>query len=257
MINKIFSFFLNSIKGRMMLNVAVIHAVIMGVIIYDLNSRQKEFMQNEQTKKGVELASILASNAADAMLRNDIVAMEELIFDVSNVKNADMVFLLDNNGRVRASNDKSYFNLVLNDGPSRELIDRAMQKTVNGAQIMHDHLVDTVYPISIRGETIGYARILLNNKQLESELSSFFHNTLVYALIAIIAGSFLAYLMIRQMSRDIDALSEAAKRISRKDFDTPVPTIKGKSEIANMAEALAVMAESIRQNIDELQKGRH
>ena len=254
MIKNIVSFFADSIKGRMMFNVAVIHAVMMGIVIYDLNDRQKEFIQGEQTKKGMELASILASNATDSMLRNDIVAMEELIAELSNVKNADMIFLLDKSGRVRSSSDKSYFNLTLVDEVSKRLIGGVTHRSANGAQIVHDHLVDTVYPVEVRGEIIGYARILLSNKELESEFSSLARNGVIYALLAIFGGSLLAFFMIRRMSEDIDALSEAAKRISDRDFDTPVPKIEGKSEIANMARAFAVMADSIRQNIGELQK---
>ncbi len=254
MIQRVITFFFHSIKGRTMLNVAIIHAIIMGIAIYDLNRRQKEFMQQEQTKKGVELSSILAANAADAMLRNDIVALDELIQELSSVKNISATFLLDANGRVKTSTDKSYFNLTLSDPISVNLLKEAQKNSLKKAQSVHNHLIDTLYPITVSGETIGYARTLLSNKELEMEFGEMSQNGFIYALIAIFSGSFLAFLMIKRMSEDIDALSEAAKRISKKDFDTPMPIIKGKSEIANMAHAFDVMMESIRQNIHELQK---
>lgn len=235
----------------MMVNVAVIHAVIMGIVIFDLYTRQKEFVQKELLKKGSELSYILSSNAVDAMLRDDIAALQELMGELLSVKEVKTAFILDANGRVRASTNDEYFNLTLSDEPSKALLKEARKGV---AQKIGNGVIDTATPITVQKNVVGYVRIILNKDTLDGEINAILYAALSYALMAVIAGSLLAFAAIRKMGEDIDKLANAAKKISAKEFDSEIPLIKGKSEIAQMSQAFIVMMDSIRQNIRELER---
>ena len=61
---KIFYFFYGSIKNKLITNVILIHAILMGLVVYDLVDRQSSFMEKQLESKGQELSSLLALNAS-------------------------------------------------------------------------------------------------------------------------------------------------------------------------------------------------
>ena len=113
-----------SIKSKLIFNVIVIHAVLMSLVVFDLTTREQDFIQEQLAQKGFELSRILASNASSALLNNDLVALDELLLDMSAIKNHYMVFILDKYGRVRASTNKEYFNKQLDDSISNNLFNK-------------------------------------------------------------------------------------------------------------------------------------
>jgi len=77
-LKKIVQFFYGSIKHKLIFNVVLIHAVLMGFVVYDLVERQSEFMENQLENQGKELATLLAINATIPLLNNDLIALDEL-----------------------------------------------------------------------------------------------------------------------------------------------------------------------------------
>jgi len=98
--------FYGTIKKKLLTNVILIHAILMGFVVYDLVERQSLFMQKQLENKGEELSSLLALNASNALLINDLVALDELINGLETTKDIYMAFLLDENGKIKASTDK-------------------------------------------------------------------------------------------------------------------------------------------------------
>ncbi|MDX1294777.1 MAG: ATP-binding protein [Sulfurimonadaceae bacterium] len=250
-LRKWFDAIYHSIKGRLIANVILIHAVLMGFIVYDLVERQQEFMEQQLSAKGYELASILASNASHALLNNDLVALDELLFQMSDIKDSYMIFLLDHTGRVRASTEKSYFNQTLTDSLSRSLIQKAARSEANAHQQIHHYLVDTVHAVRVKNHTIGYARIILDERNLSRQLEIVTNEGVFYTIIAIIIGALFAWLAIRRVTANLNRITDAATRLGNKEFNVVLPDIKGKDEVAKVANAFNVMSSSINKHITE------
>jgi len=89
--------FYGTIKKKLLTNVILIHAVLMGFVVYDLVERQSLFMQEQLENKGKELSSLLALNATNALLNNGLVALDELINGFETTKDIYMAFILDEN----------------------------------------------------------------------------------------------------------------------------------------------------------------
>ena len=157
----------------------------------------REFIQKELLSKGSDLTTILAANTANALLNNDLVALGELISQMKQLQNHYMVFILDEDGRVRASQPPTYFNQVLNDAHSLTLMEDLSTSDARIIQNAHTGFVDTMVKITVDGRTIGYARTLLDARSLTKELELITTKGLLYIALAIIIGALFAWLSVK------------------------------------------------------------
>lgn len=252
-LKKIVQFFYGSIKHKLIFNVVLIHAVLMGFVVYDLVERQSEFMENQLENQGKELATLLAINATIPLLNNDLIALDELLHGFYDNKNIYMVFLLDARGKVKASTDKSYFNQTLDDPKSVKLLEMANDNNQDdAAQIQHTTLIDSVHCIKIDHTTIGYARIILNSQSLEDELSVITSKGLFYIFLAIVMGALFAWFSIRSTTENLNKIADVASNIADQKFDITLPVVEGNDEVAKVSRAFRVMIASIKSYIAEL-----
>ncbi len=247
----IFRKYFGSIKTRLIVNVIMIHAVLIGVFVYDMTRRESDFIHEQLSSKGRDVTSILASNAAQYLLNNDIVALGELITDTEKISDQYMVFILDQNGKVRASLPKRYFNLTLSDGISKGLIDEA-KRTGQSVQRRHTDLIDTLYPVDVGGNVIGYARTILDSRKLNSEIEFINNRGILYIIIAILIGALFAWLSVRTMTRKLNDLTDAAHQIADHNFKVTLPESCQVDEVDTMIEAFHVMQSSLENHIREL-----
>jgi len=249
---KIFYFFYGSIKNKLITNVILIHAILMGLVVYDLVDRQSSFMEKQLESKGQELSSLLALNASRSLLNNDLIALDELLHGFHDTKDIYMAFLLDEKGKVKASTDKSYFNRTLNDAMSLRLLSKVTDSSEDISQIKHASFIDSVHKIKIDNTTIGYARIILNSEMLFNELEIITKQGFLYIFLAIIIGALFAWLSIRSTTENLNKISEVATSIAEQNFNVKLPLVKGNDEVAKVSRAFAVMIGSIKSYIAEL-----
>jgi len=241
-----------SIKSKLIINVILIHAILMSFVVFDLTSREHDFMRGQFYAKGYELTSLLASNASIPLLNNDLVALDELLTDVEKIQGHYMVFILDRHGVVRATTKKEYFNLQLDDEHSRKSIQELLDTNTNQYQAEHDNLVDTVSTVEVEGKVVGYVRTLLDESFMTQEMNIITKKGVLYVLLAIILGTYFAWLTVRRLTDRLNRMAEAADKVSRKDFDVKLPLTNSNDELSKMMHAFNVMSKSISEYTKEL-----
>lgn len=249
---KLTHFFYGTIKNKLLTNVILIHAVLMGFVVYDLTERQSLFMQQQLEDKGKELSSLLALNAANALLNNDISAMDELINQFESTKDIYMAFLVDENGKIKASTDKKYLNKSFSDDISTILFQNTHLSSHESAQLIHDTFIDSAHKIKIKELPIGYARVILNSEHLNHELDIITTKGLLYIFLAIFIGALFAWLSIRKTTHNLNQIALIASHIAEQKFDVAFPKMKGNDEVAKVSRAFEVMTLSIKAYIAEL-----
>jgi len=245
---------MQSVKSKLIVNVIVIHAILMGLVVLDLTKREQTFMQKQLSEKGYELTSILASNATVALLNNDLVALDELLSDMNRIKDHYMIFILDKHARVRASTKSGYIGSYLDDKFSKKLLTKLVDDNLDSYQEVHNNIVDTVHVVKINNSVIGYTRTLMDRASLSSEIKIIEKQGYLYILFAIIIGAFFAWLVVRRLTDRLNRVSEAAKKIANKDFNVILPLCGNSDELSEMVNAFNIMSRSINGYIDELKK---
>ncbi len=244
--------FYGTLKKKLLTNVILIHAILMGFVVYDLVERQSLFMQEQLENKGKELSSLLALNATNALLNNDLVALDELINGFQTTKDIYMAFLLDENRKIKASTDKKYLNKNFSDEISATLLKKCEESLCESSQLTHTIFIDSVHKVKIKDDTIGYARVILNTENLNHELTLITTKGLFYIFLAIFIGALFAWLSIRKTTQNLNEIATIASLVAEQKFDVTFPKIEGEDEVAKVSRAFEVMTHSIQAHIAEL-----
>ena len=242
------------ISSRLIINIVLIHALLMGFIVIDTVDREAEFTRDQLFSKGKILSELLATNSASSLLNNDIAAMKERINQVSEFENLYMSFIIDSQDRVRASNDENYFNLVLSDSMSTELKQELDLSSEFSTQRFHDGLIDTMTKVVVQQEVVGYTRVILDMSSYEQQIQLITRNGIFYIVIAILLGALFAWLSVRRLTKHLNALTNAANKMADKEFDAKIPDINSKDEIGTMSLAMHTMQESLHAYIIQQQE---
>ncbi len=221
------------------MSVILIHAVLMGFIMFDLLQRESAFMKEQFSKQANEITSIIASNSSVILLSNDLIALDELIADMRDTNHE--IFILDRTTKIRATTDKEYFNKYFNDAISTTMLKNMLDANKSSAQTMHGDVIDTLHTIEIENKTIGYVRTLINNNHINKELTIITNKGILYIFAAIFLGAFFAWLSVSQITSRLQNIVRAAEQIANKDFDIQLEESNTNDEVSKMIRAFNVM----------------
>lgn len=239
-----------SIRSRLIGGVVLIHILLMGLVVFDMLTRQQAFMEKQVANEGMNLAATLAANSPSWLISNDLNGLDELVDSLAaSVKHLRLGLILDADGSVKASTDPSLMGLVLDDAPSRHLVD-----ALNAGRdrfFWHDGMVDTIAEITANGKRIGYARVILDATPVQAELDAVERRGIVYTLVAILLGALIAWLLVRTIVRHLETLSRAADNIAAGNLDVKLPVSTRKDEVARLTRDFAQMADALERDISE------
>ncbi|NWF66910.1 MAG: diguanylate cyclase [Campylobacterales bacterium] len=240
----------NSLKTSIILNITLLHAILMGFVVFDLIDRQKEFMKDSFSSKATMLSKALALNVPSWLLSKDYIALQESINPYKNMgKEMYSTFILDRFERVVASTEQKYFNKILTDDISKLLITNIENSTDDSYCLPHNALMDCIHKIKMNSFTIGYTRIILDTKELEGTLKNSILKGVIYIFIAIILGAVLAYIVANRVTKKLEVLTNVVKEFTDKKYDVDVPEIGGNDELTTLSCAFKTMADSIKSYI--------
>jgi TMAO reductase system sensor TorS len=99
---------------------------------------------------------------------------------------------------------------------------------------------------------IGYVQLGLRTDELESTQRGIIVSITLFISLAMLIGTVVTVLLTRRISRPVNLLSQAAREISRGDFDHTVE-VRGSDEIADLSGSFNEMAERLRAYRDEVE----
>ncbi len=245
----LYRFLFGTLRGRLIVGVAVVHAVMMALFITDLTARQRAMLLDRQIEEATALSQALATSAAGWIAANDIAGLQELVEAQRRYPEILFAILADQEGRVLADTDPARQDLYLLDLPGE-----ARQTVLAGTPA----LVDVVVPAMIGGRHVGWARVGIGQKAAGEKLAEIIRDGVVYALVAILLGSAIAWLMGRRITRRLYAVQEtiaavrSGNRLARfalagndeaavmaREFNHMLDVIVESEENLNLAQAVA------------------
>jgi len=238
----LYGFLFGTLRGRLIISVATVHAVMMALFIVDLTGRQRAMLLDRQVAETTALSEALATSAAGWIAANDISGLQELV--EAQRRNPEILFVMlaDREGHVLADTDKSRQGLYLLDLP-RE----ARRAVISGTP----NLVDVATPAVIGGRHVGWARVGSGQKAAVQKLAEIIRDGVLYTLAAIMIGSIIAWLMGRRITRRLYAVQQtiaavhSGNRLARS-------SLSGADEAAVMAQEFNSMLDALADRDAEL-----
>jgi PAS domain S-box-containing protein len=224
-----------TLRGRLIVSVAAVHAVLMALFVADLTFRQRELLLDRQEEEATALSQALATSAAGWIAADDVAGLQELA-DAQR-HNHELLFavLTDERGRVLAHTDRTQRGRFLLDLPAA-LRPTVLEKT--------PVLVDVATPARLGDRLVGWARIGIGQKSAGARLTRLTWSGVVYALIAIALGSVIAWQMGRRITRRLYAVQETMNKVRSGDARAR-SSLTGADEAAQIAREFNGMLDAV------------
>ncbi len=242
-INQIQNFFFGSLRGRLILSVALLHAVMMSLFIADSMRRQQIMLLDRQVEEATALSQALSITAAEWLAANDIAGLQELVDAQNRYPEIIFAMLTDHNGRILAHSDQSRTGQFLLDLPNDENL-----TMVNKSP----DLVDVLVPVVLARKHVGWARIGIGQKNSEIILNTITRDGVFYALLAVLIGSFIAWFMGRRITRRLYAVQNTILEVKSGNL-TARSGISGADEAASIASEFNTLLDTLDQQNRKLQ----
>lgn len=240
---KVLSHFLfGTLRGRLIVGVAAVHAVMMALFVADLTARQRVMLLEHQVEAATALSQTLATSAAGWIAADDISGLQELAEAQRRYPETIFVIMTDEDGLVLADIGQSKQGQYLLDLP------REVRRTVLSST---PALVDVAVPAMIGGRHAGWVRVGLGQQAASEKLASIIKSGVVYALAAIGIGSLIAWQMGCRITRRLYAVQETIDAV-RTGNRRARSALTGTDEAAVMAREFNSMLDALAERDVEL-----
>jgi len=105
MLNSIRRFYHRSIRRQLILGIALVHAVLMSIFVFDVVNEQKGLWQQQALESGQALAYTLAINSSSWVLANDVEGLHEILQAQTNYPGLRYAMVLSPELKVLAHSD--------------------------------------------------------------------------------------------------------------------------------------------------------
>jgi PAS domain S-box-containing protein len=222
---KIFLF--GTLRGRLILGVAIVHAVMMTVFIFDLTIRQRKILLDRQIEEVTALAKSLSTSSAVWIASDDVAGLQELVSSVEQYPELEFAMLTDERGYVLAHTDHDRIGQYLLDLPDQ---------TSNTVLIKTPELLEVLVPAHLGSQYIGWVRVGINRSVTSDKLTNMISMGVLYAIVAIIIGSVIAWWMGRLFTQRLYAVQHTISEVESGNRDA-------RSNIHGVDEAAAIATE--------------
>ncbi|MBF0264876.1 MAG: EAL domain-containing protein [Gammaproteobacteria bacterium] len=235
MLQSISFFFAGTLRRQLISGVAIVHAVLMALFVWDLTVRQKALLLERQIEHAQALSQSVATSSAGWVGAKDYYGLQEII--TAQLRYPELIFamIIDNDGRILAHSETSRIGQYLSDLPE-QYQERLL--SVNAS------LVDAVNPIILSDNPIGWARIGLGQTKTAEKLNQVTIDGIIYTFFAIVIGSLLAFIMANRLTDKLRKIQFCADEITSGAHHVRAPLI-GHDEVSHVASAFNTMIDSM------------
>jgi signal transduction histidine kinase/CheY-like chemotaxis protein len=239
-----------TLRGQLILSVALLNAVMMALFVWYLTDRQQEMLLERQTEYAVALANSIATSSSGWLAAQDYSGLQEIIDAQRRYPDLQFAMILDPEGHVLAHSDATVVGKYLKDlslfkhgEKQNRIVSRSTQ------------LVDVVTPVVLADTDIGWVRVGLGQETTAQRLRIITRNGVINAIAAIVVGSLAVAFLGWRLTRRLYAIQEVADAIQAGDRETRV-RLTGRDEAARLGHAFDAMLNTLVQRENELHEHR-
>ncbi|NJD07361.1 MAG: PAS domain S-box protein, partial [Methylococcaceae bacterium] len=230
-----------SLRSRLVLSVAAVHAVMMALFIGDLTLRQRDLLLQRQIDEATTLSHTLATSSAGWIAATDLAGLQELVDAQRRYPELSFALLTDLDGRVLADTERTRVGRHLLDLP-RHAVPTRISVT--------PQLVDIAVPASVGDRQVGWARVGVGQAAAGEKLTRLIHAGFGYALAAIVVGSLFAWWMGRRITLRLYAVQQTIDRVRSGDRGAR-SNLRGTDEAAVIAREFNAMLDALAEHEQE------
>ncbi|MDA8384256.1 MAG: ATP-binding protein [Betaproteobacteria bacterium] len=234
--------FFRTLRFRLMLSVALVHAVLMGAFVWSAVNQQSAAIRAELRNRAHSLITLMAVASTNALLAEDLGSLAEVTARVKRQPDVINGAILDVRGDVLASTDAQQVGHYLRIPP-------------RGSAVGGLHRLELEEQVRVAGQRVGTVLLGMSTRHLQSELAATRDEGLLFILLALVVGSVAAWGVSLLITRNLYTLMTAVRRIGRGNLGVRVD-LQPNDEVGLLGGAFNAMAESL-QRISEQAQSEH
>ncbi len=225
-----------TVRRQLIWGVALVHAVMMSLFVYDLSGRQREFLIESQTSQAISLAHNLALISGTPMLSSDFAGLQELTAAIGAYPGVVHVMVFLPGGKIVAHGDAQLRGQFVTDFARFAATEGTQPRILVSTQA----LADVALPVMMGQNRIGWVRVGVAQSATASKLAAISRSGLVYTLLAIVVGVLLAWWLAHHLTRRLNRLARVADAVSSGETHLRA-TVSGNDELSHLARAFNFM----------------
>lgn len=229
--------FFQTLRFRLMLSVALVHAILMGAFVWSAVKTQSENIRAELYNRAHALTTLMAVASTNALLAEDLGSLAEITARVRRQPDVTYGAIVDERGDVLASTDPHQVGRRLHLRPTR-----AAGSHAGGL----GSRLDLQENIDVAGQRVGTVLLGMSTRNLRSELAATRDEGLLFILLAIMVGSVAAWALSFFITRNLHTLMAAVRKIEGGHLSARVK-IHTRDEVGLLGSAFNSMGESLEQ----------
>jgi len=238
-----------SLRGQVIMGIAMVHLFLMSIFVFDLIGRQRKFLKKQNHDQVNNFVDELAAVSTTYIIANDFDQLERFIMQHANFPNLRYAMILSPDGVVVAHTNKKYIGKKPVDDISLQLVGLTTSKTL----LENDRLLDIAAPIFAYNKLVGWARAGVGQEYIQNNMTSTVKNGIVYILIAVLIGILFAILIGNTLTAGLYKLISTSEKIESGERDVRATAFKSR-ELLNLGTAFNHMLDEIVTNEDLMRK---
>lgn len=239
----------NKIKYQLIAGVAIVHAILMSIFVYDLVTRERAFLLDHIEQQATSLSQTVSTNALPWVLSNNLSGLSEIVTAQKQFPNLSYVLITNPEGKVLAHSDSVFVGKFLVDDISQRML---RSPTAKISLIRSGNTIDVAHQVKLDQRTVGWVRVGLSTKSLNDNIENIMWEGLFYTLFAIVIGSIIAWFLgnnlTQRIRKVIDATKEVDPETQSKIFDD-----KKADEVSELMTNFNQMEYKLHQQFKEIQ----
>ncbi|MFO8049233.1 MAG: adenylate/guanylate cyclase domain-containing protein [Desulfosudaceae bacterium] len=232
------------------LSVTMMMVIVLTALAFNYFSlnRQKEQLYQRTLKIGLVSLNYFDSNARVPMLKDNLLQLNALIKDATQVEGIVYAFITDNNRKIMAHTN---LNRIGSDMPAFQQIDKIERK---GTDVYFNHvLADGTHtlnisrPVQFKDKRLGMVHVGVSLDFIQELIHQERVTLMITTLVIIFVGLLLALILGFRYSIPIKKLVEATREIGRGNYRHKV-RLKRNDELGNLARAFNQMSDELWRN---------
>jgi len=238
-----------SIKTKLAFGVALIYAIVLSAFVYEMLTRQREFLLDSTLVNAIKQAQLTADAASSWALARDVVGMAEILQTSHKDNITKFAMFLDLDGKVLAHTDHTREGFYVNS----EHIIEILQISHNTEVWQEGSLILVAAPIKVMNEILGWTILGTDITPLNNHIKNIGYNGLAYALLAMSIGTLLTWLLTRFVLRQLNTITTGIDRMKRDILDVPI-LVCSEDEVGAVAEVLNSAMHSLLISREEVKR---
>ena len=233
--------------------------VVLGVVGY-LLLHERQVLEKELQNRGILVATHLAQESVDPILREDDYALFKLVQvlrrnrgDVARDDRIAYAMILDAHGQALAHTDPGKVHVTLTDPRTREILARPDPSVIWVAGPADERLYDVAVPIRMRGLPVGAVRLGISRAGVDRMLWDLALKVFSVLFLLMLVGVGSIWRFSRRMVRPIQRLRDSAQAVQAGDLSQRVP-VDRPDEIGQLSSAFNAMTAELARSRAELER---